>query len=131
MRLIAAFVGITALQHGAQATLGLRGAGDPRLLVTEHVVVCLTGLAAAWAVWRGDRWAPWILGLNGASTAVLVVSLGPLLAMDAVARNGLWSGGLFIALLTVAGVWYARRRVTSVPQHDDAYARSRVGESGV
>ena len=132
MRLIAAFVGATALQHGLQVALGLRaGGGDPSLVVAQHVVVCLTGLTAAWAVWRGEPWAPWILGLNGASTAILVVSLGPLLVMDSAARNGLWSGGLFIALLTVTAVWYVRRRVASLPQNDDAYSRSRVGETGV
>jgi hypothetical protein len=110
MRVIAVLVGATALQHGVQAILG--AGKDPQALIAEHIVVCAIGLVAAFALWRGERWAPWVLTLNGVAVATLVVSLGPLLAMDPAARNGLWVGAATIALLTAAAAWYTYRRVT-------------------
>lgn len=102
-------VGLTALLHGVQTVLGLRPGGDPHALVAEHALVCLTGVAAAYGLWRGARWSPLVLAVNGLAIAVLIVSLGPLLELEPGARNGLWAGAATIVLLFAAAVWYARR----------------------
>jgi len=115
-------VGLTALQHGVQAVLGLRHGGDPRALNAEHGIVCLTGLAAAYGLWRGARWTPPVLAINGLATAVLVVSLGPLLQLDPAARNGLWFGAATIILLFAAAVWYARRTCHPDERSDEGSA---------
>ena len=107
--IIAVLVAFVGLQHATQAILGLRGT-DPRLLVLEHFDVTIFSCAAAYAVWRNKRWAPWALGVAGAGVAVLIVSLGPLLNMDSVERSGLWTGAASVAVMTSLGVWYLARR---------------------
>jgi len=109
-RVIAVVVALTAAAHGVQAITG-RASQDPRALVAEHVLVAIVGLIAGYGLWRGARWAPWALAGNGVLIAALIVSLGPLLQMDAAARGGLWTGAVTIALITAAGAWYVRRRV--------------------
>ena len=111
LRAIAIVVGLAGVQHGVQALLGLRPGGEPPALTAEHVIVCLTGLAAAYGLWQRARWGPWMLAVSGALTAVLVVSLGPLLALESASRGGLWVGGVSIATLTGIAVWYAQRKV--------------------
>jgi hypothetical protein len=109
--LIAVVVAATGVLHGIQGIRGMHGGGDPPLLLLEHLDVCLFSLVAAFAIWRGKRWSPWALAVAGAATAALVVSLGPLLKLDPVARGGLWTGAATIAVLTALGVWYLERRV--------------------
>jgi hypothetical protein len=111
LRAIAVLVGLTGLQHGVQAVLGLHAGGEPLALTLQHVIVSLTSIAAAYALWRRIQWAPWMLAVAGATTAMLVASLGPLLQMGAAERGGLWTGAASIALLTAVAVWYARRVV--------------------
>jgi hypothetical protein len=106
---VAVFVTVLSLTHGVQALLSR---GDPPLLVVEHVVVFVTGVLAGWSIWTGKRWAPWALAAAGVTAAGLVASLGPLLAMDATARNGLWTGAATILVGSALGVWYVRRQVT-------------------
>jgi hypothetical protein len=110
VRIIAVFVGVLGVPHVAQAVLGMRGNGDPRLLALEHLDVAIFSFVAAYALWTGKRWAPWALAVAGGATALLVFSLGPLLALDPVAQKGLWSGAGSIAVMTAIGVWYVRRR---------------------
>jgi hypothetical protein len=112
LRIIAALVGAVGLVHGVQAIFGGLPGGDPRLLVFEHVIVCLLGLIAAYGLWRAERWAPTLLAVFGVVVAGLVVSLGPLLAFEGPARKGLWTGAATLLLLTALAVWYAQRRVT-------------------
>lgn len=102
-------VGLLALEHGVQAVLGFPPGGDPRALTAEHAFVCLTGLAAAYGLWRGERWSPPVLAIHGLAIAVLVVSLGPLLNLPAAGRGGLWFGAATIVLLFAAAVWFTRR----------------------
>ncbi|MFN2579390.1 MAG: hypothetical protein ABR607_17095, partial [Pyrinomonadaceae bacterium] len=109
-RVIAVFIGLLACNQGWQA-LGARSGQDPRPLVAEYVAACVTGLLAAYGIWRGRRWGPWAFAVNGATMALLVLSLGPLLSMDPAARGGLWIGAASIAVPTAAGVWYIQRRV--------------------
>lgn len=114
MRIIAVFVGVLGVPHLVQ---GIRG-GDVTLLRLEHLDVAIFSFIAAYAMWTDKRWAHWALAVAGAATALLVVSLGPLLNMEPVARRGLWTGAATIALMTAVGVWFVarRRRVSSSPQ---------------
>ena len=114
-RVIAVLVAALALQQGYQGAEGLREGHDPRLVTLGYGIVLVTGLIAAYALWRGLDWGPGALGLNGLLTAVFVVSLGPLLGIPPEARNGLWIGGGVILLLTAAGFWYTQRRVRVAP----------------
>jgi hypothetical protein len=109
--LLAIFVAIISAVHLLQAFTG--ALGDPRALVIEHMIVALLGLVAAWGIWTGKRWAPWALALAGVTVAALIVSLGPLLRMNSQERAGLWTGAATVFVMTLAGVWYVRRRVAS------------------
>ena len=109
--LLAIFVAIISAVHLLQAFTGARS--DPRALVIEHVIVAVLGLIAAWSIWTGKRWAPWALALAGVTVAALIVSLGPLLQMNSQERAGLWTGAGTVFVMTLAGVWYVRRRVPS------------------
>ena len=109
--LLAIFVAIISAVHLLQAFTG--ASGDPRALIFEHVVVAVLGLLAAWSIWMGKRWAPWALAIAGVTVAALIVSLGPLLQMGAQERADLWTGAGTVFVMTLAGVWYVRRRVAS------------------
>ena len=113
--LLAIFVAIISAVHLLQAFTGLRS--DPRALIVEHGIVAVLGLLAAWSIWMGKRWAPWALAVAGLTVAALIVSLGPLLQMGAQERGGLWTGAATVSLMTLAGVWYVKRRVASPLPH--------------
>jgi len=109
--LLAIFVAIISAVHLLQAFTGW--SGDPRALIVEHVIVAVLGFLAAWSIWLGKRWAPWALAVAGVTVAALIVSLGPILQMGAEERAGLWTGAGTVFVLTLAGVWYVRRRVAT------------------
>ena len=110
---IAIAVALSGVQHLIQAMTGMRGAGDPQMLIVEHVDVALFSFVAVYGIMRGRWWAPWAIAVAGLATAVLVVSLGPLLHLDAASRSGLWSGAVFILVLAALGAWYVRRSLSS------------------
>ena len=112
--LLAIFVAVISAVHLLQVFTGV--AGDPRALVLEHLIVALLGFLAAWAIWTAKRWAHVALAIAGVTVAALIVSLGPLLQMDAQERAGLWTGAATVFLMTLAGVWYVRRRVAPSPR---------------
>lgn len=105
---LAIFVALISATHLLQGVTGVRG--DPRALVVEHWIAGVLGLIAAWGIWMGKRWTPWILGATGIVVAALIVSLGPLLDMQPVERRGLWTGAATILLATAFAVWYLTRR---------------------
>jgi hypothetical protein len=107
---IAIVTALIGVQHLFQALTGMHGGGDPRLLTVEHGDVAILSFVAVYAIAKGKWWAPWALAVAGLAAAALVVSLGPLLRMDPVERNGLWAGGGSIAAVTALGVWYLARR---------------------
>jgi len=109
---IAVVTALIGMQHLIQALSGLHGGGDPRLLTLEHCATAILAFIAVYGIVQGKSWSPWLLALAGASAAVLVVSLGPLLDMQPVERNGLWAGAASIAVVTALGVWYLARRVS-------------------
>ena len=105
--IIAVFVGVLGVPHLIEAIRG----GDTGLLRLEHLDVSIFSFIAAFALWTDKRWAPWALAVAGTATAALIVSLGPLLRMDPVARSGLWVGAATIGVMTAVGVWFVARRV--------------------
>jgi len=109
--LLAIFVAVISAVHLLQAFTGW--SADPRALIVEHVIVGLLGFVAAWSIWLGKRWAPWALAVAGVTVAALIVSLGPILQMGAEERAGLWTGAGTVFVMTLAGVWYVRRRVAA------------------
>jgi len=109
--LLAIFVAVISAVHLLQAFTGW--SGDPLALIVEHVIVGLLGFLAAWSIWLGKRWAPWALAVAGVTVAALIVSLGPILQMGAEERAGLWTGAGTVFVMTLAGVWYVRRRVAA------------------
>ena len=113
--LLAIFVAVISAVHLLQVFTGL--GGDPRALMIEHLIVALLGFLAAWSIWTAKRWAPAALAAAGVTVAALIVSLGPLLRMDAQERAGLWTGAATVFLLTLAGAWYVKRRLTSPSPH--------------
>jgi energy-converting hydrogenase Eha subunit B len=114
-RVIAVLVAALALQQGYQGILGAPSGHDPRALVAQYFVLCLTGLVAAYGIWRGERWGAWALAVNGGLTALMVWSIGPILDLPPEGRSGLWIGAGVIALLTGLGVWYVHRRASRLP----------------
>ena len=115
MKPLAVFVAIVSAVHLLQAFTS--ASGDPRALVAEHAVVAVLGLLAAWSISTRKHWAPIALTLAGVTVAALIVSLGPLLRMDAQERAGLWTGAATVFVMTLAGVWYVRRRVAPPSPH--------------
>jgi len=104
----AIFVAVISAVHLLQ---GITSAlDDPRALVIEHWIAGVLGLIAAWAIWTGRRWAPWVLAATGIVVAELIVSLGPILHMQQVERRGLWTGAASVLLGTAFAVWYLARR---------------------
>jgi len=108
---IAIAAALLGVQHLIQAMSGLHGGGDPLPLAFEHLVVAILSFVATYAIAKGKAWAPWALAIAGLAAAILVVSLGSLLKMDATARNGLWAGGATIAVIAAVGVWYLAKQV--------------------
>lgn len=111
LRIISVLVVLIALTHGLQAVIGLSLGQDPRPLDVEHVIVCVLGLAAGYALWRGQQRAPLLLAIYGVAVAALVASLGPFLGLLGAARNGLWTGAAMLLVLTGLAVRYVGRRV--------------------
>jgi hypothetical protein len=127
-RIIAVLAATGGLEQGYQAFAGVNGGVDPWLLTAEYVVVCITGVVAAYGIWRGRRWGWAALASNGLTTAMLVASLGPILGLPPDARGGLWMGAGTIALLTAIAVWYVRRRarIASRDHHSMDYSNTAI-----
>jgi hypothetical protein len=82
---------------------------EPLAILIGHTVMVVLAITAAVGVWRMARWAPWACTAWGAFTAAFVLSLGPVLSLDAPARAGLRSGAAAIVACGLATAWYARR----------------------
>lgn len=109
-RLIAVFVfclGLNALKQAPQFLE--RWGGDPPLLSFEQLLVGIAGVTAGYLAWRVHRSA-WIAVLVwGTLSAILVGTLGPMLALDPEAWRGLYFGAASVAAITVVFAWLLRR----------------------
>ena len=103
---------LLALNAWAQVVLVPFGrSSDPATLTALQLLVGTAAAAAAWASWRGMRWAPAAALVYGALAATMVVLLGPILHLDEGARGGLWTGAALIVLFCAWAAWSLRRSV--------------------
>ena len=86
---------------------------DPTALVILQVLVGTAGIAAARGTWSRARWAPIAAVSYGVVTGAMLVSLGPLLDLDAEAVRGIWIGAAAVLLFGLWAGWYLRRQAAS------------------
>jgi hypothetical protein len=107
---LAAVFALLALNALVQAALVPLGhSDDPPALTALQAVVGAAAVAAAWGSWTGTRWAPWAALLYGLVTAGMLAALGPLVALDADARRGVWIGAAVMLAFGLWAAWYLRR----------------------
>ena len=82
---------------------------EPRALVAFHLLLAITGTAAAVGSWTMARWAPIAVLLYGATTVGLLLSLTSILKLDSDAGSGLRTGAAVVLVLSVWAAWYLRR----------------------
>jgi len=92
----------------AQAFINLFGK-EPRALGVFHLLLAITGSAAAVGSWTMARWAPIAALLYGAATVGLLMSLTPILGLEASAKSGLYTGAAVVFLFCVWAAEYLRR----------------------
>jgi peptidoglycan/LPS O-acetylase OafA/YrhL len=101
---------LLALNGFFEAIRNVASAGDePLALFWLQLGAGSLALASAVGLWRGARWAPVVLALWGIEAAAMVVSIGPILDLDAQASAGLWPGAACILVIAGLCAWYARR----------------------
>lgn len=96
-----------ALVQGLGALVGWRD--DPARLIAFQLASGSTALAAALGTWRGARWAPYLAVAYGVITAVMIASLGPMLALDDAERAGLPAGAAAVLVVALCLAWGIRR----------------------
>jgi hypothetical protein len=82
---------------------------EPLVLTGLQAMVGATAAAAAWGSWIGARWTPLFAILYGVIAGGMVLSVGPLLALPAEARRGLWFGGAIVLVFGLWSAWWLRR----------------------
>jgi peptidoglycan/LPS O-acetylase OafA/YrhL len=106
-----------ALSAWQQVFDDVRNASNEPLAITalQTLIGALAALTS-WGAWIGARWSAWLAAAYGIATAVMLVSLGPLLAMPVEERGGLLFGAAVVLVITLPCAWYLRRttRVTAV-----------------
>lgn len=101
---------LLALNAGLQVILSAVGrSDDPPPLRMLQSLVTVVAAGAAIGGWKVARWAPAAALLHGALAAGMIVSLGPMLDLDAAERDGLWYGGAAILGFGLWAAWYFRR----------------------
>jgi hypothetical protein len=116
MRICAAFFAIAALGDVWDVTSWLAGWNDePYSILVIHSLLFVVALAAAIGLWRATRWSIGVVVLWGVCTAAFIVALGPILALDAAARSGLWVGAATVLVIALVIAAYARKHVPGAP----------------
>jgi hypothetical protein len=83
---------------------------EPRALGVFHVLLAITGTAAAIGSWSMARWAPIAATLYGVVTASLLLSLTSILNLDPSGdAGGLRTGAAIVLALSLWAAWYLRR----------------------
>ena len=100
---LAVVFGILGAGAWVQAFINLFG-HEPRALGVFHLLLAITGSAAAVGSWTMARWAPIAALLYGATTVGLLTSLTSILRLDADGASGLWTGA---AIVFVFAAWAA------------------------
>lgn len=108
-------LGINALVQVPQFLPGW--GNDPGLLSLEQLVTGVLGVAAGMSAWRHQSTA-WVLAIVwGAMTCVLLLSLPPLLELDAEAAVGIRYGALVILAVTALIALYLRHVLVRPLEH--------------
>jgi hypothetical protein len=112
-RIVPAVVfGVLGLNAWAQVALVLLGrTSRPPALVALQALIGAAAAAAVWGSWTGARWAPGAALAWGLVSAGMLVALGPLLALPADVRPGLWTGAAWVLAGALGAAWYLRRMV--------------------
>ena len=125
-RLSVRIIAIVMFAGGLNALLQVpqflpRFGSDPALLSLQQAWCGVVGLWAAVAGWkhRANAWIPTLA--YGVLTAVLIISLGRLLELDAAAAKALWVPA--VVILVVVGGAAAFLRVALAPRPADTPAR--------
>jgi hypothetical protein len=82
---------------------------EPLILTGLQVIVGAVAAAAAWGGWTGARWAPAFALLYGVIAGGMVASIGPILALPAESRSGLWTGAAIVFGFGLFSAWWLRR----------------------
>jgi hypothetical protein len=82
---------------------------EPTILWAFQAVIALCGLGAAYGAWRYRAWS-WVAALGYAViTSGMILGLGPILDLDAEAREQLPLGAGLVFVVTGLLAWYLRR----------------------
>lgn len=101
---------ILALNSLVEAVfVAFRIADEPGTLGVLQGAVAVAGAAAGWGSWRGTRWAPAAAIGYGVLTAIMIVALGRLLALDPAASRRLWAGAAVMLGFGLWAAWYLQR----------------------
>ena len=109
--LVVVFAVLTLNAWGQVVLVALGYSNDPLTLVALQALIGTAGAAASWGTWRAARWAPAAGAMYGMVTAVMLLALGPLLALEPEARRGLWAGAVGVLAFGLWSAWYIRRLV--------------------
>jgi hypothetical protein len=92
-----------------QTIINLFSHGESPAVAVLHVLIAISGTAAAIGAWTMAGWA-WIAALGyGAATIGLLLSLPSLIKLDPSAVSGLRTGEAAILIFTLWVAWYLRR----------------------
>jgi hypothetical protein len=105
---LALVFGVLGVGAWAQAFINFYS-NEPRALVGFHLLLAITGSAAAIGSWTMARWAPIAALLYGATTVGLLTSLTSILKLDSDGSSGLWTGAAIVFLFAVWAAGYLRR----------------------
>jgi hypothetical protein len=113
LRLTSVVFGAAGLNALVQVPNDFPGLSDePTILWAFQAVIGACGIAAAYGAWRYRRWS-WIAGLAYAViTSGMILALGPILDLDADAREQLPLGAGLVLVVTGLLAWYLRRATT-------------------
>jgi hypothetical protein len=118
LALIFAFLALNAWAQVALRVIGR--SDDPLMLSVLQSLIGVAGTAAAWATWTSARWAPIAALAHGASTAGMLIALGPMLDLEPDARGGILIGAAAVFIFGLVSAWYLRR--ASRPRADSLRA---------
>ena len=110
LRLSAVVFAVAGLNALVQVPNDFPGISDePTILWAFQTVIALCGLGAAYGAWRYRAWS-WLAALGYAViTSGMILGLGPILDLDAEAREQLPLGAGLVFVVTGLLAWYLRR----------------------
>ena len=107
---------VLALSAWQQVFDDVRNASnEPLALTALQALIGALAAVTSWGAWIGARWSAALAAAYGIVTAVMLVSLGPLLAMPVEERGGLLIGAGVVLVITLPCAWYLRRASRSTP----------------